>query len=688
MEGRDTTPSPPTLADLRTVPLTELEGVGPVRAARLAQLGLSSVHDLVCTAPRKFEPWPQARTIAQVRAGTDGSTCVLQGRVTRWSFSRFGGRSSVRCHVLDESGEIVLVFFNQPWMRQRLAKDMQLRVAGRANSSNPGLFVVSRLESESAPFPSAGELVPTYPSAEGVSQVFLRELIEQALERFGALLDEPLSPQQLAQHGLRPLPEAVREVHRPKSLAEFERALRRVQLEPLVATQRRLLASALARRQLGAPVLAVDDRRFAELVASFPFAFTAGQHAIAAELRADLSQPTPMRRLLQGDVGAGKTALGALACWIAASSGAQAAFMAPTELLAEQHFASLAPRFAAAGVSCALLTGSTPARERRSVCERLARGELAVLIGTHALFSSDIVFARLALAVVDEQHRFGVAQRERLFEKGGALHGLLMTATPIPRSLALTLYGDLEVSVLRERPPGRGELVTRWAREGAREFERDLEARLERGEQLYWVAPRIDSDTVEGEVDEAALAEDEAQAALGAEQRFARIASRRWSRWGVELAHGRMKSAERAARLERFRRGEARILVATTVIEVGVDVPAASAIVIESCERLGLAQLHQLRGRVGRGAAASVCYLLGKPSARRRLELLERTRDGFEIAEEDLRERGMGDLAGVRQAGENREGFEPETSDVELIALARTLARASGQTPGAARPLS
>jgi ATP-dependent DNA helicase RecG len=339
-------------------------------------------------------------------------------------------------------------------------------------------------------------------------------------------------------------------------------------------------------------------------------------------------------------------------------------------------------------VSCAWLTGSTPARERRVLCERLSRGELAVLIGTHALFSGDIVFARLALAVVDEQHRFGVAQRERLFEKGGALHGLLMTATPIPRSLALTLYGDLEVSVLRERPPGRGELVTRWAREGAREFERDLETRLERGEQLYWVAPRIDSDAVEGEADEAVLAEDEAQAALGAEQRFARIASRRWSRWGVELAHGRMKSAERAARLERFRRGEARILVATTVIEVGVDVPAASAIVIESCERLGLAQLHQLRGRVGRGAAASVCYLLGKSSARRRLELLERTRDGFEIAEEDLRERGMGDLAGVRQAGKNREGFEPETSDLELIALARTLARAGGQAPGAARPLS
>jgi ATP-dependent DNA helicase RecG len=385
-----------------------------------------------------------------------------------------------------------------------------------------------------------------------------------------------------------------------------------------------------------------------------------------------------MRRLLQGDVGSGKTVLGALACSIAAASGAQAAFLAPTELLAEQHFASLRPLLDAAGVSSALLTGSLSARERRDVLEALSSGRVSVAIGTHALLCEAVAFARLGLAVIDEQHRFGVAQRERLLEKGAGVHGLLMTATPIPRSLALTVYGDLDVSVLREKPPGRTRVHTRWVRQVSREFEAELEQRLARGEQLYWVVPRIESEANEGE---------EAAAAVGAQERFARISARRWREFGVELVHGRLECDERAARLERFRSGASRILVATTVIEVGVDVPAASAIVIEHAERLGLAQLHQLRGRVGRGSTPSACFLLGKPAARARLELLERCDDGFEIAEADLAQRGMGDLAGLRQAGDNREGFDDPALDVELILLARDLAGVS-PSPAMAQRLS
>jgi ATP-dependent DNA helicase RecG len=316
------------------------------------------------------------------------------------------------------------------------------------------------------------------------------------------------------------------------------------------------------------------------------------------------------------------------------------------------------------------------------VLARLAAGSLDVLFGTHALLGSPVAFARLAVAVIDEQHRFGVAQRERLFEKGRDVHGLLLTATPIPRSLALTLYGDLDVSVLREKPPGRAPVLTRRLAAPS-EVTSELESRLDRGERAYWVVPRIDG--------EAATEDEEREAVLGAEQRFERMRRGRWAKHGVELVHGRLPADERAERLERFRRGEARLLVATTVIEVGVDVPEATAIVIESAERLGLAQLHQLRGRVGRGSKPSVCLLLARRGASERLALLERTNDGFEIAEADLRSRGMGDLVGLRQAGEDPFGLATDELDLDLLALARDCVAANpalAERSGAEAPLS
>jgi len=665
--AQTTDDSQASVTDARALPLTSLSGVGPVRAARLAQLGVASVHDLVCTAPRKLERWPESRTIASVLADPARPPCVVRGKVARWSFSRFGRRSTVRCRIVDASGELDVLFFNQPWLRQRLHKDDALEVFGRLTDAKGPAFAASRMGTDDSPLPRAGELVATYPSAEGVSQPFLRELIERALERFGEQIVDGLDEAVLARHDLPTLGDAVRSVHRPESLSAFERAARRVALEPMLLAQRRIAASRRDRLQRKALPAPIADADFARLSQLFGFPLTEGQRGVADEVRRDLALGTPMRRLLQGDVGAGKTVLGALACMIVGAAGAQSAFVAPTELLAEQHFSGLRERLTSAGLRCALLTGSMTERERRPVLEGLASGSIDVCFGTHALFSDRVVFARLALAVIDEQHRFGVAQRERLFDKGRDVHGLLMTATPIPRSLALTLYGDLDVSLLREKPPGRAPIVTRWMRDGARELEGELEERLERGEQIYWVVPRIQSEEGDGE---------DAAATIGAEQRFERLASRRWARWGVELVHGRLPSAERAQRLERFRRADARILVATTVIEVGVDVPNATAIVIESAERLGLAQLHQLRGRVGRGSLASACYLLGEASARPRLELLERSSDGFEIAEEDLRRRGMGDLTGLRQAGENREGFEPEGFDVELALLARELVQA------------
>ncbi|HVS18423.1 MAG TPA: helicase-related protein, partial [Planctomycetota bacterium] len=409
-----------------------------------------------------------------------------------------------------------------------------------------------------------------------------------------------------------------------------------------------------------ARVLRLASGERARLAACFPFAFTGAQEAALDDLERDLARAQPMRRLLQGDVGSGKTAVGAWAALAAAANGAQTAFLAPTELLAEQHFAGLAPRFAAAGVRAVLLTGSLANARRAEVLAALADGSAQVAFGTHALFSADVRFAALALAVIDEQHRFGVAQRRRLLEKGRDVHALLMTATPIPRSLALTVYGDLEVTLIGEKPPGRGRVTTSWLRGAERARLRGrLERSLEAGGQVYWVVPRIEG-TPSG--------------AGGAAERHAELAAGPLARFGVELVHGRLDAAERERRLARFRAGQARVLVATTVIEVGVDVPAADVMVIEEAQRLGLAQLHQLRGRVGRGPGDACCLLMGTSGARERFELLERTDDGFAVAEEDLRRRGMGDLLGLRQAGGGLAALEDSLErDLDLLLAARDL---------------
>jgi ATP-dependent DNA helicase RecG len=658
-------PAPPApRRGARDVPVTELAGVGPARAGKLAALGVASVHDLLCTLPRKLEIAPAPVSIAEARARS-GADVRIRGVVAKSRFSRFGRRSLVRVTVEDPTGAIDVLFFNQPWLRERFVKGVAVELIGRRVEASGAALAASKLGTDSSPLLPEGSLEPVYPATEGVTQEFLRALIRGALEKHGASLEERLGSDALSSRGLPPLDEAVREVHAPRSREGFEAARRRIALEPLLALQASFAARRAARARGRAVVMQVDDAAHRELLSRFPFELTEGQRRVAGELRRDLARRAPMRRLLQGDVGSGKTVLGAYACMLACAAGAQSAFLAPTELLAEQHARGLEPLLARAGLRTALLVGSLAPAARRTVLARLAEGTIDVVFGTHALLGESVRFARLALAVVDEQHRFGVAQREALFDKGRDVHGLLMTATPIPRSLALTVYGDLDVSVLREKPPGRGRVATRWIRD-RRELAPRISERLELGERVYWVVPRIEGE--EGGDDES-LASDGA----GAEQRFERMRGKSWARFGVELVHGRMPAARRSAALERFRSGAARILVATTVIEVGVDVPEATVMVVESAERLGLAQLHQLRGRVGRGARESACFLLGSVAAAERLELLERSDDGFAIAEEDLRQRGMGDLLGLRQAGENREGLESPESDLELVLLAREL---------------
>jgi ATP-dependent DNA helicase RecG len=637
--------------------LLELPGLGPGRAARLAAIGIATPRDLLLCVPPRVEVGEEPVPLAQARARRGEELCV-RGEVRAWRFSRFGRRSLLRVALADATGELEVLFFNQPWLRERFTKGEQVALRGRVVQARSGIALAAlQLASEAKPLPAPGSLTPVYTAPPGISSELLRALVQAAVASHAAELTEPLDAERLIALDVPPLAEAVRELAQPRSAQAFERARRRLVLESLLGLQARLARRRAAAADGHAPALAVSASQRDELARRFPFALTGAQRAAIEELRADLARRVPMRRLLQGDVGSGKTAVGAWACFAAAACGAQAAILAPTEILAEQHRASLTPWLAAAGVSSVLLTGSLASGERRNALAACASGSAQVVFGTHALLGEGVRFARLALAVIDEQHRFGVAQRSRLLDKGRDVHALLMTATPIPRSLALTLYGDLDVSVLREKPPGRGAVHTRWLKGTARtRLAAWLGERLDAGAQVYWVVPRIDA---------------EDGGAEGAEQRHARLARGPLARHGLELVHGRLAADERARRLERFRTGAARLLVATTLIEVGLDVPAASVMVIEEAQRLGLAQLHQLRGRVGRGAGESWCVVMGAQSAAERFQLLERCADGFEIAEEDLRRRGMGDLGGLRQAGVNAEGLGDLERHLDLLFAAR-----------------
>ncbi len=542
-----------------------------------------------------------------------------------------------------------------------------------------GLVLQSpRIGRAEKPLPKAGELLLEYPAVAGLSTSGVQKLLAQLLPRAEELAPERLSAELLTQNALPPLPQAVRELHQPRDWPHFEAARARVRLEALLALAAAEHERELRRQKSRALLVESGPNALAAVLEALPFELTAGQRTVLDEIAADLASGKPMRRLLQGDVGCGKTLVGLAAAMLVARSGAQTAFLAPTELLAEQHFDGQAAMLARFGLHAVCLTGSLKTAERRSVLAQLESGMADIAFGTHALFSQDVRYRQLALAVIDEQQRFGVLQRQNLFDKGHAVHALLMSATPIPRTLALALYGDLDTSILRERPRGRGQVTTRWLRGKEREkLPAFLDQRLSAGERVYWVTPRI------GEEGEQESVRESGQAS--AEAARERLAGTALARFGIELVHGRLDAAERSARLQRFRTGAVQILVATTVIEVGVDVPQATVLVVESAERLGLAQLHQLRGRVGRGTQDSWCLLFGDSTARERFAALERTSDGFEIAEEDLRQRGMGDLLWVRQAGMG--ALEPQ-AELELLLQAREWCRERAEVLAEYLPLA
>jgi len=633
-------------------PVASLRGVGPALADKLAKLGVTQVQDLLFVLPSRYEDRTQISAIGSVR---HGMRVVVEGEIqlTEVVYRR---RRQLLCRVADRTGSLTLRFFYFSAAQQaNLARGTRIRCFGEVRRGPLGLEIVHpeyrRIGAEAAPLEEV--LTPIYPTTEGVPQARLRYLIDLALrEAETSGVRDWIPSELLSKLDLPPLAEALSMMHRPPRdvhLAELtggrHPAQRRLAFEELLAHQ---LSLRLLRQSIKAdPAEPLRDAAGTEkrLLTSLPFSLTGAQARALADVDRDLAADRPMVRLVQGDVGCGKTVVAAAAAARAVGSGMQAALMAPTELLAEQHAKTFERWFAPLGIDVALVTGSLPARTRRSALECVASGEIKLVVGTHALFQESMEFQRLGLVIVDEQHRFGVHQRLSLRDKGtrgGRMpHQLIMTATPIPRTLAMTAYADLDVSVIDELPPGRTPIRTTVFPQTRRaEVVERVHAQIKLGRQAYWVCPMIE--------------ESEELRYQAAEESAASLAEA-LPDVQVGLVHGRMPPREKERGMYAFKEGKIGLLVATTVIEVGVDVPNATLMVIENAERMGLAQLHQLRGRVGRGAHESDCVLLYGDTlsevARARLKAIRETNDGFEIARRDLELRGPGELLGTRQTG-------------------------------------
>ena len=637
-------PSRPSLARPPLTLDTEVtnhKGVGPVRAQHFARLGIRTAGDLLRHIPHRYE---DASTVAPIRSLAPGMDATVLGRVISKGILPTRKGLRVFSAVLhDATGMIEASWPGQAFLDRTIQKGDLLLATGpvrffHGRQLAPREFVNLGPDDEGT---AEGRVLAVYPATEGLSFKVIRGIIEQHLPALLPLVHEFLPPEVLAEGGVMPLPEALRLVHRPTSVAEAMTGRARLAYEELLFVQllhRR--AKALAREPRGGR--AFENRRefTAQLKAALPFELTGAQTRAVREIVADMTSPQRMHRLLQGDVGSGKTVVGLFAAMLAMENGWQVAFMAPTELLAEQHHRTATRLLAPLGIVPVLVTGSMGAKARRAAAAIMAEPAPALVIGTHALVSERAEFAKLGLVIVDEQHRFGVEQRAALGAKGDRPDVLLMSATPIPRSLALTLYGDLDLTILDERPPGRQPITTALRRENGRErvltFARQ---QVEAGRQVYVVYPVI--------------AESEKTDLKAATTMYEQLAAGAFAGLEVALLHGKLKGDEKDSVMRRFLAGEVQVLVATTVIEVGIDVPNATVMIIEHPERFGLSQLHQLRGRVGRGAEQSYCILLGdvSPESAERLQVFVDSEDGFEIARADLEQRGMGDLFGDRQSG-------------------------------------
>jgi ATP-dependent DNA helicase RecG len=641
--------APPQRLD--TLDVSTLPGVGVTLGKRLRTFGIQSVRDLLFHAPRRYEN--AVDTVPIAKLGQAEGEVAIEGRiVSARSRPLPGRRTLVTAIVRDDAGQISASFFNQPWLLEKLTPGASLRMRGKLGKY--GFDVKSYDIGEAR---RTADHAPVYPASEQIPSTRLRELVRSALSQHAGSFPDPL-PAELELPLRR---DALAAIHFPVDESQAEEARQRLALDELVALQ--LVVARLGDTEAVAPSLSEPGALIARYRDVLPFRLTEHQESAIAEIDVELARTTPMQRLLQGDVGSGKTVVALYALLRAVENDRQGALMAPTETLAEQHFLTLEPLCAQLGVRCVLLTGSVGSKKIR---DEIANGVAQIAVGTHALIQRDVEFADLAVAVVDEQHRFGVEQRKALAE-GRSPHVLHMTATPIPRTLALTIYGDLSVSEIAKPPADRKPIITgRIGAERAGEAYERLRAHLDAGRQAYVVCPLIEL----SETRLARAAEDEAERLRRAELKGYRVG----------LLHGRLKTAERREVMRQFKEGELDVLVATTVIEVGVDVPNATIMIVQEADRFGLAQLHQLRGRVGRGSEQSYCLLVSRPvdelseTADKRLQALVDTTDGFELAQVDLDLRREGQLLGTRQSGWSDLQFTRLRVDHALIEQARALA--------------
>jgi ATP-dependent DNA helicase RecG len=635
-----------------------LQGIGPTLARRLGRLGLETLGDVLRQPPRRYEEPVPTKRICDLFGEEEA---VIEGVVRSASSRRRGRLKILTARIADETGELKATWFNQPWLESKLTPGTPIRVRGRANRHG---FAVSSYDLDDGS--ETVGLAAVYPATEDVAQRRLRDLHAQALSRARAVGEE-LPAALLIAERLPLLADALVAVHAPGSLAEAEIGRIRLAFDELLVLRLALARAAAARDDASAEPLGTPGDLLSRYRASLPFELTPDQERAMAEIDGDLARSIPMQRLLQGDVGSGKTVVALYALLRAAETGRQGALMAPTETLAEQHFLTLDELCAPLGVRVTLLTSSLRAREHTAARQLIASGDAQVVVGTHALIEKEVEFRDLAVAIVDEQHRFGVAQRTALVE-GRSPHVLHLTATPIPRTLTLTVYGDLDVSELALPPATRKPVITAWVSDdrSSKAYTR-LRRHLDDGRQAYVVCPLIEA----SDTRVARAAEEEAQRLRTAELRGYRVG----------CLHGRLRPAERKSVMASFKARELDVLVATTVIEVGVDVPNATIMIVQEADRFGLAQLHQLRGRVGRGAEQSYCLLVSRAreelteTAAERLDALVETNDGFELAERDAEIRGEGQLLGARQSGYSDLRFVRLRRDRALLERARDAAR-------------
>ncbi len=645
-------------------PVKFLKGVGERRAEAFARLGVRTAQDLLWHIPFRYLDASSVTPLARARVG-DEVACVGTVIAKRLMPTRSGLRIFTAV-LRDASGMLECAWPGQGFLDRSIQVGQVLLVAGtvrfyHGRQLNPREFIVLAEPDGEDEAPPTGRVLPVYRATEGLSHKVIRGVVDRHLEAMIAFSRDPLPEALPAGYGLPALPEALRAVHRPGSVEDAEAGRRRLAWDELLDLQLMLARARLLAKQGRRGVPFTLHHSFTrQLAQALPWPLTADQKRALREITADMTAPERMHRLLMGDVGTGKTVVALFAMLLALENDHQAALMAPTELLAEQHHATLTRLLEPLALRPELLVGRQTPAEKAARRKKLASGEVRLVVGTHALIEDQVAFRRLGLVVIDEQHRFGVEQRARLIAKGQAPDVLLLTATPIPRSLALTRFGDLDVSTLKTRPPGRGGIRT--AVRGSAERDKVLDFvhdECRAGRQAYVVLPVI---------------EESEKLDLRAATTMAERLAARWPDLRVGLVHGRLKPPERDARMREFRAGDLDVLVATTVIEVGIDVPNATIMVIEHPERFGLAQLHQLRGRVGRGGNDSYCILLAGESVPPRLKAFARTTDGFRIAELDLEERRMGDLIGQRQAGDFELRLARLPDDADLLQAARSTA--------------